>query len=177
MPETIIELGVSAVSTVLPGRWLLERQRFNHRDGRYAPRHRADEGVTNARNAMQIGAPLSLSHSPSPLCANQSIGRLPTPVQRDAITNIAILLWHYGSPSSSYYRAGLSPSRRSIRDNSVTSHRDARDNARSAARGPSLPIYFRPFNLTPSIFLFFLSFFFIFCMHTKVSFKKGGFFF
>lgn len=63
MPETIIELGVSAVSTVLPGRWLLERQRFNHRDGRYAPRHRADEGVTNARNAMQIGAPLSLSFS------------------------------------------------------------------------------------------------------------------
>lgn len=111
-------------------------------------------------HAMRCKLGLSLSHSPSPLCANQSIGRLPTPVQRDAITNIAILLWHYGSPSSSYYRAGLSPSRRSIRDNSVTSHRDARDNARSAARGPSLPIYFRPFNLTLSIFL--LSFFFFF---------------
>lgn len=71
MPETIIELGVSAVSTVLPGRWLLERQRFSHRDGRYAPRHRADEGVTNARNAMQIG-PLSLSLILLPLCARTS---------------------------------------------------------------------------------------------------------
>lgn len=154
MPETIIELGVSAVSTDLPGRWLLERRRFSRRDGRCARRGDATVAAVvynRARTARRrrTRGPRRNEYTQcdanwASLYANQSIGRLPTPVQRDAITNIAILLWHYGSPSSSLAITGPdSPSRRSIRDNSVTSHRDARDNARSAARGRSLNLFSR----------------------------------
>lgn len=43
-----------------------------------------------------------------------------------------------------------SPSRRSIRDNSVTSHRDARDNARSAAPRPVSQFIFVHLIVSPS---------------------------